>query len=403
MVINTAGVTLAHGMEHPASGLKNIVHGQGLAALTPVIIEASYKGNREKFSKIARIMGGMTAEDCATKIRTLLKKLDLNYTLSDLGIKEEDIPWMAENCMKAEVLQPQEGVFNFKDGDRLCDLAEKNGQVVTGHCLIWHSQAPRWFFKDKDGKTVSREVLVQRMKDHIYKVVRHYKGRVKGWDVVNEAVEGNGELRKSPFYKIIGPDFIRLAFQFAHEADPDVELYYNDYGMDSPRKREAVVRMVKDLKAHGCRIDAVGMQSHVAFNTSLGEYEKSMEAFINAGVKVLVTELDLSVLPWPKGNYGAAIETNFDYKREMDPYTDGLPAEKAKELDDFYIKLFDIYLRHSKDIGRVTFWGVTDGDSWKNNFPVHGRTDYPLAFGRDMKPKPFVRTIIEMAQSGKYD
>ena len=132
-------------------------------------------------------------------------------------------------------------------------------------------------------------------------------------------------------------------------------------------------------------------------------FEKSMEAFINAGVKVLVTELDLSVLPWPKGNYGAAIETNFDYKREMDPYTDGLPAEKAKELDDFYIKLFDIYLRHSKDIGRVTFWGVTDGDSWKNNFPVHGRTDYPLAFGRDMKPKPFVRTIIEMAQSGKYD
>ena len=132
-------------------------------------------------------------------------------------------------------------------------------------------------------------------------------------------------------------------------------------------------------------------------------FEKSMEAFINAGVKVLVTELDLSVLPWPKGNYGAAIETNFDYKIEMVPYTDGLPAEKAKELDDFYIKLFDIYLRHSKDIGRVTFWGVTDGDSWKNNFPVHGRTDYPLAFGRDMKPKPFVRTIIEMAQSGKYD
>ena len=161
--------------------------------------------------------------------------------------------------------------------------------------------------------------------------------------------------------------------------------------------------MVKDLKEHGCRIDAVGMQSHVGFNTPLDEYEKSMDAFIAAGVKVMVTELDLSVLPWPRGNYGAAVETNFDYKKAMDPYTDGLPADKAKEQDDFYAKLFDIYLRHSKDLTRVTFWGVTDGDSWKNNFPVRGRTDYPLAFDRNMQPKPFVQTIIEMAESGKYD
>lgn len=318
-------------------------------------------------------------------------------------IKNQFSAVVAENCMKAESLQPEEGKFNFTDGDRLCDLAEKNGQVVTGHCLIWHSQAPRWFFKDENGNQVSREVLIQRMKDHIYKVVGHFKGRVKGWDVVNEAIEGNGEYRKSLYYRIIGPEFIRLAFQFAHEADPDAELYYNDYGMDSPGKREGVVRMVKDLKEHGCRIDAVGMQSHVGFNTPLDEYEKSMDAFIAAGVKVMVTELDLSVLPWPRGNYGAAVETNFDYKKAMDPYTDGLPADKAKEQDDFYAKLFDIYLGHSKDLTRVTFWGVTDGDSWKNNFPVRGRTDYPLAFDRNMQPKPFVQTIIEMAESGKYD
>ena len=318
-------------------------------------------------------------------------------------IKNQFSAVVAENCMKAESLQPEEGKFNFTDGDRLCDLAEKNGQVVTGHCLIWHSQAPRWFFKDENGNQVSREVLIQRMKDHIYKVVGHFKGRVKGWDVVNEAIEGNGEYRKSLYYRIIGPEFIRLAFQFAHEADPDAALYYNDYGMDSPGKREGVVRMVKDLKEHGCRIDAVGMQSHVGFNTPLDEYEKSMDAFIAAGVKVMVTELDLSVLPWPRGNYGAAVETNFDYKKAMDPYTDGLPADKAKEQDDFYAKLFDIYLRHSKDLTRVTFWGVTDGDSWKNNFPVRGRTDYPLAFDRNMQPKPFVQTIIEMAESGKYD
>ena len=245
-------------------------------------------------------------------------------------IRDQFSAVVAENCMKGEVVQPEEGRFDFTDGDRLCDLAEKNGQVVTGHCLVWHSQAPRWFFKDKDGKQVSREVLIQRMKDHIYKVVGHYKGRVKGWDVVNEAIEGNGEFRKSPYYRIIGPEFIRLAFQFAHEADPDAELYYNDYGMDSPAKREAVVKMVKDLKAHGCRIDAVGMQSHLGFNTPLDEYEKSLEAFVAAGVKVMATELELSVLPWPKGNYGAAIETNFDYKREMDPTRKGFRPRSRK-------------------------------------------------------------------------
>lgn len=317
-------------------------------------------------------------------------------------IKEQFSSVVSENSMKADHLQPTEGQFNFKEGDLLCDLAEKNNQVVIGHCLVWHSQAPRWFFRGEDGKQVTREVLIQRMRDHIHAVVGHYKGRVKGWDVVNEAIEGNGEFRKSQYYRIIGPEFIRLAFQFAHEADPDAELYYNDYGMDSPAKREAVVKMVKDLKEHGCRIDAVGMQSHVSFDTPLDEYEKSLEAFAAAGVKVMVTELDLSVLPWPRGNFGAAVETNFAYENQMDPYKNGMPAEKVKEQTDFFAKLFDIYLRHSKDVSRVTFWGVTDGDSWKNNWPVHGRTDYPLAFDRNLEPKPFVKVITEMATSGKY-
>ncbi len=317
-------------------------------------------------------------------------------------VRDQFSALVAEDCMKMEELQPVEGTFCFDEGDRLCDLAEKNGQVVTGHCLIWHSQAPRWFFTDDEGNEVSRDVLVQRMKDHIYNVVGHFKGRVKGWDVVNEAIEGNGEFRKSPFYRIVGPDFIQLAFQFAHEADPDVELYYNDYGMYSPRKREAVLALIADLKEHGCRIDAVGMQSHLAFDTPLDQYEESIEAYAAAGVKVMVTELDLSVLPWPKGNFGAAVETNFEYRDQMDPYKDGLSEEKAKEFNDFYTKLFDIYLRHAEDITRVTFWGVTDADSWKNDWPIHGRTDYPLAFDRDMNPKGFVKTVVEMAKSDQY-
>ena len=128
-----------------------------------------------------------------------------------------------------------------------------------------------------------------------------------------------------------------------------------------------------------------------------------LQRFAGAGVKVMITELDLSVLPWPRGNFGAAVETNFEYKKAMDPYKDGLTPDMEKKQSDFFVKLFDIYLRHSKDITRVTFWGVTDGDSWKNNWPVHGRTDYPLAFDREMQPKPFVQEVVNMAESGKYD
>ena len=312
-------------------------------------------------------------------------------------IKNQFSTLVAENCMKMEEVQPEEGVFDFAAADSLVDLAERNGQVLTGHCLVWHSQAPKWFFHDAEGNEVSRDVLIERMKTHVQTVVKHFKGKVHGWDVVNEAILDDGRMRESYYYKIIGPEFIRMAFEFAHEADPDVELYYNDYSMDKPAKRDAVVQLVRDLKAQGVRIDGVGMQSHVAFDTPLDEYEKSIKAFAAEGVQVMVTELDLSVLPWPKGNFGAAVETNFDYQEEMNPYTEGLPEEKAAEQTKFFSDLFQIYLRNSDAITRVTFWGVSDGDSWKNDWPVKGRTDYPLAFDRNYDPKPFVGEIIELA------
>ena len=306
-----------------------------------------------------------------------------------------------ENCMKPEEIHPKKDLYDWRDADALVELAQRNGQVLTGHCLIWHSQVPYWFFKDDMAQPVTREELIARMKEHITTVVQHFKGKIKGWDVVNEAVMEDGSLRKSPFFNIIGPDFIKLAFQFAHEADPNVELYYNDYGMDNPAKREGVIKLVRELKAAGCRVDGIGMQSHVSFNTNLDEYEKSIVAYAAEGVKVMVTELDLSVLPWPKGNYGAAVETNFEYMKEMNPYTDGLPAKKAQEQTDFFVKLFGIYLKHADIIDRVTFWGVTDGDSWKNGWPMPGRTDYPLAIDRNYQPKPFVDAIIKLAEESK--
>ncbi len=302
---------------------------------------------------------------------------------------------VAENCMKAEVLQPIENMFYFKDADEFVSYAGKRGMVVTGHCLVWHSQAPSWFFRDDKGVRVSREVMIERMRRHIYTVVGHFKGRVKGWDVVNEAVEFDGSLRRSEFREIIGEDYIRLAFQFAHEADPDAELYYNDYGMDNAAKRGAVVNMIRDLKSHGLRIDAVGMQSHLALGSDLTEYEKSVEAFAGEGVKVMATELDVSVLPFPNGTMTAEVSTNFDYQEYLNPFKNGISKEKLDEQGRFMRRLFDLYKRHSDVFTRVTFWGVSDAFSWKNDFPVHGRTDFPLPFDRDMKAKPWVYEIMK--------
>lgn len=310
-------------------------------------------------------------------------------------IKSQYSAIVAENCMKAEAVQPIENMFNFRDADELVEFAQSNNQTITGHCLVWHSQTPTWFFTNDKGVNVSREVMIERLRKHIYTVVAHFKGRVKGWDVVNEAIEADGSFRHSKFYDIIGEDYIRLAFQFAHEADPDAELYYNDYSMDNPAKREAVIKLVRDLKAHGLRIDAVGMQSHLGLDSDLKQYEQSIEAYAKEGVKVMATELEVSVLPWPSNQQTAEISTNFAYQEQLNPFKNGISAEKQAEQDKFMVKLFNIYKKHAKDITRITFWGVTDGDSWKNDFPIHGRTDYPLPFGRDFKAKPWVAKIVK--------
>ncbi len=325
-----------------------------------------------------------------------------NVNSPDIGlqrlIRNQFSSIVAENCMKGEALQPEEGTFDFADADKLVELGLRNGQAVIGHCLIWHDQAPYWFYTDSLGHPVTPEVLAARIRAHIQTVVGHFRGRVRGWDVVNEAILDDGSFRPSPLYQILGEDFFEIAFKAAHEADPDAELYYNDYSMDRPGKRAAVVRLVGRLKAKGCRVDAIGMQSHLSLDTPLDEYEKSIVAFGQTGCKVMATELDLSVLPWPGGNNGAAISTRFDYDALLNPYADGLPKDVRQRQRDFYDRLFAIYLRHADVMERVTFWGVSDADSWKNSWPVPGRTDYPLAFDRQLRPKPFVKDIIKMVK-----
>jgi len=304
---------------------------------------------------------------------------------------------VAENCMKGEVNHPEVNRFDFTDGDKLADWAEKNGKTLVGHCLVWHSQPPKWMFTDSKGNLVSREVLIGRMYNHIMTVVTHYKGKVKGWDVVNEAIEDDGSYRKSLYYKIIGPEYIELAFQFAHEADPNVELYINDYSMAKPAKREAYCKILRNLKAKGLRIDAIGMQSHNGFDyPDYTEYEKSIEAFAAEGVKVMMTELDVNMLPNPEGFGGAEISQKFELQKKYNPYVNGLDKKGQKLFNQRYLDLFKIIERHKDVISRVTFWGVNDGQSWLNGWPIPGRTNYPLLIDRNNEVKPVVKDIVKL-------
>ena len=309
---------------------------------------------------------------------------------------------VAENVMKSMYLQPKEGEFFFDDADKFVEFGEQNGMWIVGHCLIWHSQLPRWFCVDENGENVSAEVLKARMKSHISTVVGRYKGRIHGWDVVNEAILEDGSYRQSKFYEILGEEFIPLAFQFAHEADPNAELYYNDYNEWYPGRVETVVRLIKTLKERGIRIDAIGMQGHLGMGgPSIADYEAAILAYSSAGVKVMITELDLSILPWPRPGIGAEISTNIEYQKEFNPYTEGVPEEAMQAWTNRMLDLFSLFLKHQDKISRVTMWGVSDGGSWKNNFPVRGRTDYPLLFDRNHQAKPVVDEIIKLANQSK--
>jgi len=305
---------------------------------------------------------------------------------------------VAENCMKSALIQPEQGVFKFEDADRFVKFGEDNKMWITGHTLIWHSQAPRWLFVDAEGNDVSRDTLISRLKTHIETLVGRYKGRVKGWDVVNEAIEDNGDFRKSKFYQIIGEEYIEMAFRFAHEADPDCELYYNDYNMAFPGRREAVVKMVKALQEKGVKIDAIGMQGHLNIDVpDINEFEKSIVAFSELGVKVMITEMDITVLPWPSQQVSADISTNFELQAEYNPFPDGLTPEMSEKLNNRYTDFFTLFIKHSESISRVTLWGVHDNQTWRNNWPIRGRKDYPLLFDRELQPKPAVAKIIEAA------
>jgi endo-1,4-beta-xylanase len=303
-----------------------------------------------------------------------------------------------ENILKWEVVHPRPGVFDFTMADKYVEFGLKNHMFIVGHNLCWHSQTPAWVFKDDKGDPITREALLQRLHDHIQTVVGRYKGKINGWDVVNEALNEDGTLRQSPWMKIIGEDYILKAFQYAHEADPNAQLNYNDYNLETPAKRKGAVALVKKLQAAGIPIAVVGSQGHLHLDTpSIADEDATITELAATGVKVAITELDIDVLPAAWG-HTADVSMHVSADPKLNPYPNGLPDDVQQRLTKRYADLFAVYWKHRDVINRVTLWGVTDAQSWLNNWPVQGRTSYPLLFDRDGKPKPALKAVLETAK-----
>ena len=302
----------------------------------------------------------------------------------------------AENAMKWGNIHPAEHDWNFKAADRLVEFGLENNMCIQGHVLIWHSQVPHNLFTGKDGNQISKKDLINKMEDHIAKLVSRYKGKIHGWDVVNEAITPEEGFRKSKWFEILGPRFMEKAFHLAHEADPAAHLIYNDYGMTDPKRRDLVVELVKRYKREGVPIHGIGMQGHFNLDSpSLQSIEKSIETFASTGMRVHITELDVDVLPydWERS---AEVTSNAAYRESLDPYKNGLPEKIQGKLAQRYEELFKLFLKHRDKIDRISFWGTSDDVSWKNNFPVRGRTNYPLLFDREHQPKKAYYAVVNL-------
>jgi endo-1,4-beta-xylanase len=297
-----------------------------------------------------------------------------------------------ENIMKSMYIHPEKDKFDFNLSDKYVAFGEKHKMFIHGHTLIWHSQLAPWMAQIKDSAT-----MAQAMTNHISTIVGKYKGRINSWDVVNEALNEDGTLRKSVFLDTYGKDFLIQAFKLAAKADPKTDLYYNDYNLCNANKRKGAVELVKNLQKNGAKIDGIGEQGHWNLTSpTLEEIEKTILDFSALGIKVAITELDISVLPNPKHLEGADVNQKFETSEIMNPYPTALPDSIQNELAARYEAIFKLFLKYKDKISRVTLWGVNDGQSWLNDWPIRGRSNYPLLFDRELKPKKAYYNIMEL-------
>lgn len=301
-------------------------------------------------------------------------------------IKKQFNSITAENAMKMESLQPREGIFSWKEADSIVSFAVKNNIKIRGHNLCWHEQAPAWMFVGKDGKEVTKEELLERLKTHITTVVNRYKGKIYAWDVVNEAIDDNPAnfLRNSKWYKICGEDFIVKAFEYAHEADPAAKLFYNDYNTERPEKRERVYQLLKKLKAQKVPINGVGLQAHWSLQEpTINDLKTAIESYASLGLEIQFTEVDISIYPWEK-------ERRPKRANESDVFTDALEQQQMAQ----YAMIFKTFRTYKEVITNVTFWNISDRYTWLDEYPVVGRKNYPLLFDTQLQPKKAYWEVI---------
>jgi endo-1,4-beta-xylanase len=309
-----------------------------------------------------------------------------------------------ENILKWEEVHPEPGRYNFEPADRYVAFGEKHDMHVVGHTLVWFHQTPAWVFEDGSGRPLTREALLERMREHIFTVMGRYKGRIHGWDVVNEAIAEDGSFRKNKWLEIIGEDYIQKAFEYARQADPGAQLYYNEYDEEKPAKCEGVVRLIRGLQSKGIQIDGVGIQGHWFLDyPSIQDIETSFATLSKLGVKLMITELDVGVLPFYAVDSPMVELSSFDpeAQKKHNPYPDGLPDAVQQTLADRYAELFSLFHKHRDKISRVTFWAVHDGQSWRSYLPIRGRSDYPMLFDHQCKPKPAFHAVVNVVKSGR--
>ncbi len=332
-------------------------------------------------------------------VGTALNNWQINKTdkVMDSLITNQFNAITAENVMKSEEIHPKWGEFHFEDADKFVEYGKQNNMYIVGHTMVWHSQLPKFVHAITDPDS-----LRQFMDMHIKAVGERYASSIDSWDVVNEALNEDGTLRESIFYKLLGEDYIVEAFKKAAIAAPNAALYYNDYNIEQPKKRAGVIRLIKKLQEAGVRIDGIGIQGHWNINDlDLKVIEESIQEYAKLGMKVAFTELDLSVLPNPWDMQGADVNQNFEGGKDMNPYPDQLPDSVGAVLADKYEQLFNLFLKYRDDVSRVTLWGVSDRMTWLNNFPIRGRTNYPLLFDRNNQPKEAFNRLINIKNNSK--
>ena len=312
-----------------------------------------------------------------------------------------------ENAMKAEVIYPQQGKVDFSGADAFIDFAKQNNMFTVAHTLVWHNQTPDWFFTNSKNEPNTPAEQLEQMRKHIELVAGRYKNKVDAWDVVNEVIADDGSYRPTVWVNRVGDGdtMVKAAFKYAQQYSPNTELYYNDFNAWRPEKRDGIIRMIKMLQKEGIRIDGIGIQAHWGLNFPKMQYiEQAIDAYAALGIKVMITELDIDVLPLTKE--GQITGTDMmkpqfqleEFETYLDPYKNGLPSDVEAQLNARYKALFELFYAKRDKIDRVTFWGLHDGMSWKNDYPIPNRTNYPLLWDRNLNPKPVIKTIADVVK-----